>query len=209
MARFGFPPVIEMSDELVGLIAADCGYAESSSDAALRRGVPVLVALGLCPELPFRKLADACWGEGLKQKELKSIVEMLMDRDVVTFTKPYYSLKEPPAADRVARWLDDTYFSLFLEKIKEWSRYLVEKSTSRLPRKRIEAMYAGVYWGQVIPPDAPDFISPYPAFAGRACVGVPDSAGKCTASGFVGLQASSAFFHVCVGSEEVVLQSAE
>lgn len=163
MARFGFPSVIEMSDELVGLIAADCGYAESSSAAALRRGVPVLVALGLCPELPFRKLADACWGEGWKQKELKSIVEMLMDRDVVTFTKPYYSLKEPPAADRVAKWLDDTYFSLFLEKIKEWSRCLVEKSTSRSTRQRIGVMYAGMHWAQVqlMPPDAPDFLSPY------------------------------------------------
>ncbi len=92
MARFGFPPVIEMSDELIGLIAADCGYEESCDAAALRWGLPVLIALGLCPELPFRKLADACWGEGWKQKEFKSILEMLVDRDVVTFVKPYYSL---------------------------------------------------------------------------------------------------------------------
>jgi len=163
MARFGFPPVIEMSDELVGLIAADCGYAESSSAAALRWGVPVLVALGLCPELPFRKLADACWGEGWKQKELKSIVEMLVDREVVTFAKPYYSLKEPPKADKVARWLEDAYFSLFLEKVKEWSRCLVEKSTSRPTRQRIGVMYAGMHWAQVqlMPPEAPDFLSPY------------------------------------------------
>lgn len=163
MARFGFPPVIEMSDELVGLIAADCGYAESSSAAALRWGVPVLVALGLCPELPFRKLADACWGEGWKQKELKSIVEMLVDREVVTFAKPYYSLKEPPKADKVARWLEDAYFASFLEKVKEWSRCLVEKSTSRPTRQRIGVMYAGMHWAQVqlMPPEAPDFLSPY------------------------------------------------
>ena len=152
-----------MRDELVSRIATDCGYAESRDAAALRRGIPVLVALGLCPELPFRKLADACWGEGLKQKELKLILEMLTKQGVVILEKPYYTLKMQPAVDRVAKWLDDAYFAPFLERVKEWSRYLVEKSSTRPAGQRAGLMYVGLHWAQVqlMPPEAPDFLSPY------------------------------------------------
>lgn len=155
--------MLEMSDELASLIASDCGFSANGEAESLRAGLPVLVALGLFPELPFRKLAAACRGECLKQKELKSLVEMLMTKGVVKFEKPYYSLCAPPPADKVAKWLDDAYFAPFLEWIRELSRHLVGRRTPRSPGQRSGVMFAGLHWAQVqlLPPDAPEFLSPY------------------------------------------------
>lgn len=163
MGHFGFPSVLAMSGELAGLIATDCGYLKDDEGLKHRRVLLVLALLALFPELPFRKLSGACWGESMKQKELKELLEMMVADKLIKYSKPYYSLCVLPPSDKIARWLDDAYFTTFLEKIKDWSQYISEKRPSRSSGQRSGIIFNELHWCQVqlMPADAPDYISPY------------------------------------------------
>lgn len=158
MARFGFPSVMGMSEELVSLIIHACGLSSRGKNKQEeRRELLVVALLALFPGLPFRQLADACWRERLKQQELKGILEKLCRKKVVECRQPlYFLIKQPPVA-AVALWLQDSYFAEFCRLSKEWAKQI----SSPFGRSPVGLMFGGFQGNrlQVMPPGAPDFLS--------------------------------------------------
>lgn len=164
MHQYTFPLSAEMSEELVCSIAQECGCSSRGKERnVFLREVLVLAVLALFPGLPFRKLADACRREGLKQKELKDILSKLKHRKLLQYDAPLYSLRSRPSVDRVAEWLRDGCFSPFVRQVKNLAEQMLSKAKWQDENRPIGVMFSSRgRWGmRELPEDVPEYLSPY------------------------------------------------
>lgn len=146
------------------MITQECGCSARGKEKSMfLHEVMVLAVLALFPGLPFRKLADACRKEGLKQKEFKGVLEKLQRRKLLQYDAPLYSLREQPPVNRIAEWLRDSFFSPLVSHVQGWVEQMLRGVNRQAEYRPTGLMFSSFSrWEmQIMPEGVPDYLSPY------------------------------------------------
>ena len=146
------------------MIAQECGCSSRRKEQSMfLHEVLILAVLALFPGLPFRKLAEACRKEGLKQKEFKDILVKLQHRKLLQYDAPLYSLRKQPPVNRIGEWLRDSFFSPLVCHVKNWVEQMLRGVKRQAEYSPISMMLSSFSRREMscIPADVPEFLSPY------------------------------------------------